>query len=172
VLFSDAPVHNGLVERQNYRNSYGREMTTMSCLKMSHRQLERRGDQLNANFARAAERHGVDPLLLRAITRIESCFDPRAVSVAGALGLMQLMPATAYELGVFDSFDVAQNLDGGAAYIARMLKRFDHDHRLALAAYNAGPGAVERYGGVPPYRETQGYVKKVLEHYRSYAERG
>jgi hypothetical protein len=111
---------------------------------------------------RAAEKYNVPADLVRSVIRCESNFDARAVSRAGAQGLMQLMPATAADLGVSDSFDIDQNVDGGTRYLRQMLDRFEGDIELALAAYNAGPGTVSRYGGVPPYRETQAYVKKVL----------
>ncbi|MGI9860096.1 lytic transglycosylase domain-containing protein [Moorella naiadis] len=109
-----------------------------------------------------AARYNLSPELLRGIVTAESGFDPRAVSPAGAIGLMQLMPATARALGVNDPFDPAANLDGGARYLRQLLDRFQGDTRLALAAYNAGPGAVERYHGVPPYKETRSYIQRVL----------
>lgn len=115
----------------------------------------------------AAQRHGVDADLVRAVIKVESNFDPQAVSAAGAKGLMQLMDSTAATLGVRNSFDVAQNIEGGVSYLAQQLQRFRGDPRLALAAYNAGPGAVQKYGGVPPFTETQTYVQRVLNYYRS-----
>ena len=114
-------------------------------------------------FARAADRHGVSPTLLAAVAKQESGFDARAVSPAGAQGLMQLMPATAAGLGVRNSFDPAQAVDGAARLLKDLLSEFGRVD-LALAAYNAGPGAVKRYGGVPPYPETRQYVPAVLAH--------
>lgn|GEM_PF-1774187 len=110
---------------------------------------------------RVAARHGLDPALLRAVVKAESDFDPTVVSGAGAMGLMQLMPDTAREIGVRDPFDPLQNLEGGALYLKKMLTRFNGDLNLALAAYNAGPSAVDQYGGVPPYRETMAYLRKI-----------
>lgn len=115
---------------------------------------------------REARRHGLDPRLVRAVIYVESGENPRAVSPKGAQGLMQLMPGTAEELGVGNPFRARENIQGGVSYLASMLQRFGGDIELALAAYNAGPGAVQRHGGVPPYRETQAYVKKVLDVYR------
>jgi|SRR5215471_3143550 len=106
----------------------------------------------------AAERYGVDRNLAHVVAQMESNYNPRAVSGAGAQGVMQLMPATARGLGVTDSLDAAQNIDGGVKYLAQLSDRYNGDPRLVLAAYNAGPGAVDRYGGVPPYQETQNYV--------------
>uniref|UniRef100_A0A831X206 Peptidase M23 n=1 Tax=Thermorudis peleae TaxID=1382356 RepID=A0A831X206_9BACT len=115
----------------------------------------------------AGQRYGIDPALIAAIIQAESGFNPHAVSPAGAKGLMQLMDATAAGLGVSDPFDPAQNVDGGARYLRDMLARFGGDLRLALAAYNAGPLAVEQAGGVPDYPETQAYVSKVLATYQA-----
>ena len=109
----------------------------------------------------AASEFGVDAALLRAIIHAESAFNPMAISSKGAQGLMQLMPATASDLGVVDAFDAAQNIRGGAQYLAQMLGDFNGDERLAAAAYNAGPGAVRKYADVPPYAETQVYVERV-----------
>jgi len=130
--------------------------TFQSLVGASYEELARRS-------GRAA---GVDPALVAAVAETESRFDPLAISPAGAAGLMQLMPATAHGLGVADPYDPVQNVRGGAAYLHQLLERFHDSVPLALAAYNAGPGAVERYGGVPPYAETQRYVDRVMAAYR------
>ena len=111
--------------------------------------------------------HGVEPGLVKAVIAAESNFKPQAVSRVGAQGLMQLMPATAAELGVDRPFGVVENIDGGVRYLRAMLDRFG-DVARALAAYNAGPGAVDRHRGVPPYPETRAYIKRVLEYHRRY----
>jgi soluble lytic murein transglycosylase-like protein len=110
----------------------------------------------------AAQKYGVRPALLAALVKQESNFNPNAQSGVGAKGLTQLMDATARGLGVTDSFDPTQSLDGGARFLGGLLKQFKGNESLALAAYNAGPGAVQKYGGIPPYQETQRYVPKVL----------
>jgi soluble lytic murein transglycosylase-like protein len=114
--------------------------------------------QINA----AAASNGIDPALLKGLVSQESGFNPSARSGAGAVGLTQLMPATASALGVTNPLDPAQSLQGGAKYLREQLDRFGGDETLALAAYNAGPGAVQKYGGVPPYAETQNYVTSVM----------
>lgn len=124
-----------------------------------------------AQIVAVAERHGIDPLLVAAVVQTESAFDKLAVSPQGALGLMQMMPETAEEFGVANVYDPSQNLDAGASYLASLLRRFDGDLVLALAAYNAGPGKVRRMGGMPPFRETRKFTESVLrlyvEHHRA-----
>lgn len=111
----------------------------------------------------SAERHDLDPVLLTAVADVESAFNPKAVSHKGAQGLLQLMPKTAERFGVRDSFDVSQNIDAGARYLKWLLERYQGSTELALAGYNAGEAAVDRYDGIPPYRETENYVTRVLE---------
>jgi len=117
----------------------------------------------------AARAHGLEVALIKAVIHAESAFNPTAVSRKGARGLMQLMPDTARLMGVRDSFDPTQNIYGGVRYLASLVTKFGGDMRLALAAYNAGPGAVERHGGVPPFAETRAYVRKVLQLRARYA---
>jgi soluble lytic murein transglycosylase-like protein len=122
------------------------------------------GDSIpfKSEITAAATKHGVDPALLAGLVMQESNFNPRAQSGVGAKGLTQLMDATARRLGVTDAFDPAQSLDAGAKFLGGLLAQFHGDEKLALAAYNAGPGAVQKFGGIPPYQETQRYVPKVL----------
>ena len=124
-------------------------------------------DELNSYFQQAADTYDVDVNLLKCIAYAESSFRPGITSSAGAMGIMQLMPATAEGLGVQDAYDPEQNIMGGAKYISIQLERFDGDIELALAAYNAGPGNVEKYGGIPPFEETQNYVKKIMNIYNN-----
>jgi soluble lytic murein transglycosylase-like protein len=121
-----------------------------------------------AEIDAAAAKYGLDPALLRGLIRQESNFDPNAGSPAGAQGLCQLMPGTAAALGVTNVHDPAQNIDGGARFLRQQLDAFGGDVSKALAAYNAGPGAVKRYGGVPPYAETQNYVRQVQAYADEY----
>jgi hypothetical protein len=118
---------------------------------------------IDAHIRDAAERYGVPEQLVAALIRVESGFNPRAVSPKGARGLMQLMPATASQLGVRNAFDPAENIDGGVRHLRGLIERYENDLPLALAAYNAGAGAVAQYGGIPPYAETQQYVTRILQ---------
>jgi soluble lytic murein transglycosylase-like protein len=126
------------------------------------------GTPYGAEITAAAQRHGLDPALLAGLIKQESGFNPNAGSPAGAQGLCQLMPGTARSLGVTDVHDPVQSIEGGAKYLAQQLKTFNGDIARALAAYNAGPGAVQRYGGVPPYAETQNYVRAVQANAASF----
>jgi soluble lytic murein transglycosylase-like protein len=124
--------------------------------------------QIDALVNDNAQSQNVDPALIKAIIANESGFNANATSNVGAQGLMQLMPSTAAGLGVANAYDPAQNVAGGTKYIKGLLDRFNGDVPLAVAAYNAGPNAVEKYGGVPPYAETQNYVQNVLASYAKY----
>lgn len=124
------------------------------------------GGDLRALAIAAARKHGLEPELVLAVVGVESAFRPEAISPKGAQGLMQLMPATAESLGVEDALDPEQNLDGGVRHLGSLLTLYEGDLARALAAYNAGEGAVDRHGGIPPFRETREYVKRVLERYR------
>ncbi len=126
------------------------------------------GTAFGAEIDAAAASNGIDPALLKGLVSQESGFDPNARSGAGAVGLTQLMPGTAASLGVTNPLDPAQSLQGGAKYLRQQLDRFGGDEKLALAAYNAGPGAVAKFGGVPPYAETQNYVNSVMSKAASY----
>lgn len=121
-------------------------------------------EQIRKAIDDSARKFKLPVQLVTAIIKVESNFNPRAVSSEGARGLMQLMPTTAERLGVRNSFDITQNINGGCKYLKGLLERFDGNLELAVAAYNAGPGAVAKYGKVPPYRQTQDYVKKVLAY--------
>jgi soluble lytic murein transglycosylase-like protein len=128
--------------------------------------------ELEQAVIRAAQQHHVQPALLLAVIKAESSFNPMVISKAGAVGLMQLVPETAIRHGVRHLYDTNENISGGAKHLRYLLNRFHGNTRLALAAYNAGEHTVDRYGKIPPYKETQEYVKKVLVYYRSYKKDG
>lgn len=162
VHYTDQKPKAGAYQRIN---ATGRETARASCQGLTPVSMQRRAASYAALIEKHARANGLSPELVSAVMRVESCYDHRAVSRSGARGLMQLMPGTARQLGVQDSFDPEQNIAGGVRYLAQMLQRFGADVRLALAAYNAGPDAVAAYGKVPPYPETQSYVQRILKLY-------
>ncbi|MGI6084282.1 MAG: lytic transglycosylase domain-containing protein [Acetivibrionales bacterium] len=136
--------------------------------RLSQTQIKEIMPRIDAAINTYSKQFGLDPKLVRAVIKEESGFQPFALSTSGAMGLMQLMPGTAEGLGVTDAYNIEQNILGGTQYLYYQLKAFDGDLELALAAYNAGPNAVKKHGGIPPYTQTQNYVKKVLKSYEMY----
>jgi soluble lytic murein transglycosylase-like protein len=162
LKFSNVPTHPGF---RPLRDLDSRRVSAPASVPSVGRGERARVDPL---IARAAREYGVDPGLVKAIVHVESLFDQRAISRAGAQGLMQLMPHTARDLGVDDPFNPWQNIEGGTRYLRSLMREFEGDLRLSLAAYNAGAAVVRRYGGIPPYQETRQYVDRVLRLSRRY----
>ena len=162
VLQSTAKSQFGTLLRNNGIKSVDAQLYTNPNVNISRRTTK---DQIISMIDKASEKYGVDSKLVQALVQQESGFNPNAKSKAGALGLMQLMPSTAKGLGVTNPMDPQQNIEGGVKYLKSMLNRFHGNTILALAAYNAGPNAVSKYDGVPPYKETQNYVKSILKNY-------
>ncbi len=137
---------------------------------ISYKEDLKKADSIEKLIEVLSKKHGVDPLLVKAVVKVESNFDPKAVSPVGAKGLMQLMPDTARDLGIKDPLNPKENLEGGIKYLKRLMKKYDNDITLTLAAYNAGPGNVDKHNGVPPFAETRNYVTKVLKAYKEYTQ--
>lgn len=155
-------------QRFVFIDKYGRATATRSCRGVTPAILERRAGRYMPAARRIALGQQVDPDLVKAVITVESCFDARAISRAGARGLMQLMPSTAREYGVYNRFDPEDNLRAGITHLRDLLDEFQDDVSRSLAAYNAGRDNVHKYDGIPPFRETQGYVKKVLKYFERY----
>lgn len=152
--FSDNKVSKKVSSRKKrYRGS--------SCLR-NVETVRQKAQKINSLIIRSSQKYAVDANLIKAVIAVESCYNRHAVSPAGARGLMQLIPATADRFGVSDSFDARQNINAGTKYLRFLLDRFDGDLKKATAGYNAGEGKVDRYNGIPPYKETRNYVKNVL----------
>lgn len=162
VHFSNAPAKRGF---RRYPKQFGFSTAPRRVVDRPHHST------FDSIITDVAGRRGVDPALIKAVIRAESGFVPTARSPKGALGLMQLMPATARQHDVWHAFDPSQNIEGGVKHLRMLLDRYRGNVRLALAAYNAGHGAVEKYGGVPPYKETVEYIQRVFQfrdHYRAH----
>jgi soluble lytic murein transglycosylase len=162
TYFTDTPQHDGF---SKYRPKSEYELRKAAHEPRVSPRVTRAYDPA---IRRASQEHGVSAALVKAVIAAESGFDPLAVSRKGAQGLMQLMPDTAKDLGVDDALDPWQNIDGGTRYLGKMIERFPGQLSLAVAAYNAGPEAVTRHQGVPPFQETRTYVKRVLRYYEKY----
>lgn len=162
VLQSTAKSQFGTLLRNKGITSVDAQLYTNPNVSITKRPSK---EQIMSMIDVASEKYGVDSKLVKALVQQESGFNPNAKSKVGAMGLMQLMPSTAKGLGVTNPMDPKQNIEGGVKYLKSMLDRFHGNTILALAAYNAGPNAVSKYDGVPPYKETQNYVKSILKNY-------
>ena len=155
---------NAQIVKQSPQISLNQALMEATAVQANVKQPANKAQILNV-VSQISKKHGVDEKLVQALIKQESGFNPKAKSKAGAMGLMQLMPQTAKNLGVKDPYNTVQNVEGGVKYLKSMLNRYNGNVILALAAYNAGPGAVDKYSGVPPYKETQNYVKNILANY-------
>ena len=165
VLKSSAKVKFGdLIQNSSTRVNANIYSSTVHGAMTNNNALSPR-EKINNIISKISKKHGVDEKLVNALIKQESGFNPNAKSKVGAMGLMQLMPATAKGLGVTNPMDPEQNVEGGVKYLKSMLNKYNGNIILALAAYNAGPNAVDKYDGVPPYKETQNYVKSILSSY-------
>ena len=155
---------NAQIVKQSPQVSLNQALIEATAVQANIKQPANKAQILNV-VSQISKKHGVDEKLVQALIKQESGFNPNAKSKAGAMGLMQLMPQTAKNMGVKDPYNTVQNVEGGVKYLKSMLNKYNGNVILALAAYNAGPGAVDKYSGVPPYKETQNYVRNVLANY-------
>lgn len=168
VILTDKPKHDGYKKLVKTWKGWVEGASTNSSWYQSG-QWKVNQQKYDSKIKSAAKRHKLPHTLIHAVITAESSYNPNAVSKAGAVGLMQLMPATAQRFGVTDRRDPLESINGGSRYLRLLLDMFDNNLTLAVAAYNAGENAVKKYGNkVPPYKETQGYVKKVLQYYQKY----
>ncbi len=153
------------------RTKFTEKLPSINCAPADSKISKERKSHIDPIIRTYSKQYGVNPTLIRAIVSIESCYDSNAISRAGAQGLMQLMPRTAKDLGVTNSFDIKQNLQAGIRYFGSLNKRFKYNSRYALAAYNAGPNTVDKYAGIPPFTETKVYVSRVINKYKELASK-
>ncbi len=158
-------LQQSMEDSYKFRDTISNKKVFGSLVKPSQNNNTYSKQQISDIISNIAAKHGISDKLVKALVKQESGFNPTVVSKAGATGLMQLMPATAKSLGVTNPKDPVQNVDGGIRYLKSMMEKYNGNLILALAAYNAGPAAVDKYGGVPPYKETQNYVKNILANY-------
>lgn len=161
---------NGMPEEKSFSRIIGSNKESKELLEAMYRNLQstaKSGD-ITSSIEEAASRYKLDPSLIKAVIQQESGFDKNAVSPKGAMGLMQLMPKTAELLGVDNPYNVRDNIMGGSRFLKSLLEKYNNDLDKALAAYNAGPDAVDKYGGIPPYNETQDYVKQVIRNFNDF----
>ena len=172
--FQEIMSFQGLKETNNdfqkiLDSAYEKEYGQNNVSKINNKSNATHGE-IDKLIDKYSEQNNLDPNFVKAVVKQESGFNPNATSHCGAMGLMQLMPATAQGLGVTNAYDAEQNIYGGTKYLKGLMDRFDNNKELALAAYNAGPNAVKKYNGIPPYRETQNYVKNVMASYGKFKD--
>ena len=168
IHYTNVQPHGGTWRRLYHTDDEGRPTAALSTAERERKLDPARLQQFDAHIREAAQLYQLPEAFIRAVVLVESNFFPDAISDAGAMGLMQLMPGTALNMGVQNAFDPRQNVLGGTRYLRMLANRFSGDLVLTIAAYNAGEGAIDRYHGVPPYMETRRYVKRVLHHYYAF----